>query len=223
MTATVHDVWAAALPPGTQLAGGEAGLGQEVRWIVTLRPRPPGLVGLKGGELVLVAPETLRTLDDRLTLARVVEQLAQAGVVALAVRGQVDTTAVARADALGLPLFAVPAEASLGESEQRALRLLAERQAETHEYNRRIQQQLTELLIAGHELPAIVDRLAHLTRRAVAVEDASGLRHLRRVMWIDERRPRLADEECRASHRQGDRRSDDAGCRAVRAGVRAGG
>src|ERR1044071_8923330 len=79
MSATVHDVWAGALPPGTQLVGGQHGLDREVRWVVTLRPRPPGLVGLKGGELVLVAPETLRALDDRLTLARVVDQLAQAG------------------------------------------------------------------------------------------------------------------------------------------------
>lgn len=171
-------MWAAALPPGTQLAGGGTGLDREVRWVVTLRPRPPGLVGLKGGELVLVDPETLRTLDDRLTVARVVEQLDQAGVVALAIRGHVDMGAVARADALGFPLLVIPSDQSLSDTEQRALRLFSERQSEAHEHNRRIQQQLTELLIAGHDLPAIVDRLAVLTRRAVAVEDAMGIRHL---------------------------------------------
>jgi purine catabolism regulator len=178
MSATVHDVWAGALPPGTQLVGGQRGLDREVRWVVTLRPRPPGLVGLKGGELVLVSADTLKALDDRLTLSRALDQLAQAGVAAIAARGGIDASAMARADALGFPLLSIPADASLGQTEQEALRLLADRQAETAELTRQVQQQLTELLIAGHGLPAIVDRLAVLTRRAVAVEDATGVRQL---------------------------------------------
>src|SRR4051812_29428216 len=178
MSATVHDVWAGALPPGTQLVGGERGLGREVRWVVTLRPRPPALVGLKGGELILLAPETLRVLGDRLTLARAVDQLAQAGVAAIATRGRAEQTAISRADALDVPLLTIPADASLSQTEQVALRLLAERQAETLELQRHLHQQLTELLIAGHGLTAVVDRLAVLTRRAVAVEDAGGLRQL---------------------------------------------
>ncbi len=178
MSATVHDVWAGALPPGTQLVGGQHGLDRDVRWVITLRPRPPGLVGLKGGELVLVGADTLHALDDRLTLARAVDQLAQAGVAAIAARGGIDQAAIARADALGFPLLSIPVDASLSQTEQEALRLLADRQAEAAELTRQVQQQLTELLIAGHGLPAIVDRLAVLTRRAVAVEDASGVRQL---------------------------------------------
>lgn len=215
MSATVHDVWAGALPPGTQLVGGQRGLDREVRWVITLRPRPPGLVGLKGGELVLVGADTLRALDDRLTLARAIDQLNQAGVAAVAARGGIDQAAIARADALGFPLLSIPVEASLTQSEQDALRLLADRQAETLELTRQVQQQLTELLIAGHGLPAIVDRLAVLTRRAVAVEDASGVRQLsgaavslpdrtqvvealertrpRLLAWIDGRRVPAAD------------------------------
>jgi PucR family transcriptional regulator, purine catabolism regulatory protein len=215
MSATVHDVWAGALPPGTQLVGGQGGLDREVRWIITLRPRPPGLVGLKGGELVLVGADTLRALDDRLTLARAVDQLSQAGVAAVAARGGIDQAAIVRADALGLPLLSIPLDASLTQSEQDALRLLADRQAEALELTRQVQQQLTELLIAGHGLPAIVDRLAVLTRRAVAVEDATGVRQLsgaavslpdrsqvvealertrpRLLAWVDGRRVPAAD------------------------------
>jgi purine catabolism regulator len=215
MSATVHDVWACALPPGTQLVAGQGGLDREVRWAITLRPRAPGLVGLKGGELVLVGADTLHTLDERLTLARAVEQLAQAGVAAIATRGGVDEAALARADALGFPLLSIPAQASLSQTEQDALRLLADRQAEALELTRQVQQQLTELLIAGHGLPAIVDRLAVLTRRAVAVEDAGGVRQLsgaavslpdraqvvealertrtRLYAWIDGRRVSAAD------------------------------
>lgn len=215
MSATVHDVWAGALPPGTQLVGGQRGLDREVRWVITLRPRPPGLVGLKGGELVLVGADTLRALDDRLTLARALDQLSQAGVAAVAARGGIDQAAIIRADALGFPLLSIPLDASLTQSEQDALRLLADRQAETLELTRQVQQQLTELLIAGHGLPAIVDRLAVLTRRAVAVEDATGVRQLsgaavilpdrtqvvealertrpRLLAWIDGRRVPAAD------------------------------
>jgi purine catabolism regulator len=202
MSATVHDIWAGALPPGTQLVGGQHGLDRDVRWVITVRPRPPGLVGLKGGELVLLGANTLRALDERLTLARAVDQLSQAGVAAVAARGGIDQAAIARADALGFPLLAIPLEASLTRSEQDALRLLADRQAEALEQTRQVQQQLTELLIAGHGLPAIVDRLAVLTRRAVAVEDASGVRQLsgaavslpdrsQVVEALDKTRPRL--------------------------------
>jgi purine catabolism regulator len=193
MSATVHDVWAGALPPGTQLVGGQHGLDREVRWVVTLRPRPPGLVGLKGGELVLVGADTLRALDDRLTLARALDRLAQAGVAAVAARGGIDASAIVRADALELALLAIPADASLGQTEQQALRLLADRQAETAELTRQVQQQLTELLIAGHGLPAIVDRLAVLTRRAVAVEDSSGVRQLSGAAVALPDRPRVMD------------------------------
>ena len=202
MSATVHDVWAGALPPGTQLVGGQLGVDRDVRWVITLRPRPPGLVGLKGGELVLLGANTLRALDERLTLARAVDQLSQAGVAAVAARGGIDPAAIARADALGFPLLSIPLEASLTQSEQDALRLLADRQAEALEQTRQVQQQLTELLIAGHGLPAIVDRLAVLTRRAVAIEDASGVRQLsgaavslpdrsQVVEALDKTRPRL--------------------------------
>jgi purine catabolism regulator len=215
MSATVHDVWAGALPPGTQLVGGQHGLDREVRWVITLRPRPPGLIGLKGGELVLVGADTLRALDDRLTLARALDQLNQAGVAAVAARGGIDQAAIVRSDALGLPLLSIPLDASLTQSEQDALRLLADRQAAALELTRQVHQQLTELLIAGHGLPAIVDRLAVLTRRAVAVEDASGVRQLsgaavslpdraqvvealertrpRLLAWIDGRRVPAAD------------------------------
>ena len=184
MSATVHDVWAAALPPGTQLAGGQTGLDREVRWVVAIRSRPPGLVGIVG----------------------------------VAARWGVDPSAVALADALELPLFSLPDDTSLGQTEQLALRLIAERQAEAEHFNQLLQQQLPELLISGHGLPAVIDRLAVLTRRAVALEDAGGLRHLRGsvtlpdrklvsaavdlaradvLAWIDDRRPRAADPPSR--------------------------
>jgi PucR family transcriptional regulator, purine catabolism regulatory protein len=188
MSANVHDLWAGALPPGTQVAGGGAGLDREVRWVATLRPRAPGVVGLKGGELVLVSAESLRLLDERLTLARAIDRLAQAGVVAVAARGGIDSAAAARAEALDFPLLALPDETSLEETERVALRLLADRQAEATELAKQLREQLTELLIAGHDLPAIVDRLAVLTRRAVALEDTTGIRHLSGAA-------RLADRE----------------------------
>ena len=51
---TVEQVWRQALPPGTGLVAGEAGLHGEVTWVVTLKPAPPGFESLKGGELALV-------------------------------------------------------------------------------------------------------------------------------------------------------------------------
>ena len=47
---TVEEVWQVALPAGTSLVAGEAGLGREVTWTARLRPRPPGFDALEGGE-----------------------------------------------------------------------------------------------------------------------------------------------------------------------------
>ena len=53
---TVHDVLRLALPPGTTVAGGSAGLLRQVTWVATPRATLPAFVNLRGGKRWLVKP-----------------------------------------------------------------------------------------------------------------------------------------------------------------------
>src|SRR5436309_15747361 len=101
---TVRDL----LMPGEPLDQAEVVAGRNrlhnpVSWAVSLRPYPPAFPRLRGGELALVAAEHLARLDPPTTLADVVRQLVSREAAGMAVRGEVDHTAVQVAEAEGLP------------------------------------------------------------------------------------------------------------------------
>src|SRR6185295_2231532 len=165
-----EEVWARGLPPATTLLAGENGLGRVVSWVAALRARPPGFVGLKGGELALLSMRGLRELDARLTLPEVLERLADAGVAAAAVQGEVPETALTVADRRGLLLLQLPREADLHETERQVTRLLLEQRVDLHRRGHELASQLNELVIEGRGASDLADRLAVLIGRPVALE-----------------------------------------------------
>jgi purine catabolism regulator len=76
-TVTLADILRLALPPGTQVLAGAERLLVPVSWVCTMRPSPPAFPNLEGGELAFVALADLPLLDGRLTLARLVRDLAR--------------------------------------------------------------------------------------------------------------------------------------------------
>ena len=173
---TVEEVWARGLPPATTLAAGQGGLGRKVSWVTSLRTRLPGFVGLKGGELALLSLRGLRELDGRLTLAQVLERLAEADVAAVAVLGELDPAAATTAERHGLPLLALPLEAELPEVERQVTRLLVDERVDLDRRGHELFSQLNELVIEGRGPEGLVDRLAVLCARTVALEDVQGAR-----------------------------------------------
>ncbi len=171
---TVQDVIELALPAGTQVVAGEAGLGREVTWATRLRPSPPAFEHPSGGELVLLPAKVLELLDERLTLEAAVRQLAGFGVAAIAHVGRVTAGARSAADAAGVPLLHLPADADLGALEQRAARLVTDRRREVQKRGQDVGRKLMELAIAGEPLPAMVQALADLVKRPVALESRDG-------------------------------------------------
>ncbi|MHB1132087.1 MAG: helix-turn-helix domain-containing protein [Chloroflexota bacterium] len=172
--ATVGEIWQLALPPGSILVAGEAGLWREINSTARLRPRPPGFEQLSGTEMAFVSLQSMHFLDENLTLAAVVSRLAEMGAAAIAVLGEVDARAVSAADLAGLPLFALPATVAIGDAEQGALRVLTEHQAEINRRAQDAYRQLTELAIAGRGLSAIVERLAQIAGKPAALQDVGG-------------------------------------------------
>lgn len=161
----VAELWREVLPSGTRLLAGMAGLDREVTWPARLRSRTPAFGQLKGGEVALVGLRTLQQLDPSLGLARVVRQVQRAGVVAIVVDGEPPADAVAAADALGLPLLAVPADTSFGDLERAITRQVLERRADLQRRTRVVERELMELAIEGRGVAAIVARLSRAVGR----------------------------------------------------------
>lgn len=129
---TVREVLSLLQRWQARLLAGERGLARPVTWASTMRARFPAFEGFQGDELALLSLATLHTLRIQLvelSLAAVVEQLAEIGVSAVAVAGLADAAsggdnslalddARTRADALGVALIALPASAPLASIER---------------------------------------------------------------------------------------------------------
>jgi purine catabolism regulator len=171
---TVEDVIALALPPGTTVAAGAAGLGREVTWAARIRSSPPAFGHLAGGELVLLPVAILAELDERLHLDEAVRRLAELGVAGAAVLGAIGKPAREAADAAGLPLLALPKGSDVGALERDAARLISERRRAVQHRGQEVLRQLMDLAIAGEPLGDIVQELARISGRPVALEGRDG-------------------------------------------------
>ena len=83
---TVEQVWR-AMPQGTGLVTGESSIYNEVSWVVTLRPTPPGFDRLRGKELALVDTSIANGLG--ITLPYLITSLAEQGASAVGILGEV--------------------------------------------------------------------------------------------------------------------------------------
>ncbi len=171
---TVEDVIKLALPAGTTVAAGQSGLGREVTWATRIRSSPPAFGHVAGGELVLLPVSVLAELDERLQLNDAVNRLAALGVAGVAVLGGVDKLARDAADEAGLPLLELPKGAELGALERDSARLITERRREVQHRGEEVLRRLMDLAIAGEPLGDVVQELARISGRAVALEGRDG-------------------------------------------------
>jgi purine catabolism regulator len=167
---TVEDVITLALPPGTTVAAGAAGLGREVTWATRIRSSPPAFGHLAGGELVLLPVAILAELDEGLHLDEAIRRLAELGVAGAAVLGTIGKPAREAAEAVGLPLLALPKGADVGALERDAARLISERRRAVQHRGQEVLRQLMDLAIAGEPLGDVVQELARISGRPVALE-----------------------------------------------------
>jgi sugar diacid utilization regulator len=178
----------AALPGGTVLLGGRTGLSRAVRGTATFRARTPAFPALHGGELALVSLALLRQVDPNAGLDRLITQLAPAGiagVVLLDVTPPVagaagaDTTLAARAaDEREIPVFLSPTGVTADAIELAVHRRLAGHHEALLRRSQQLQQEFTQLALAGSGMNAIVERLAAVTGFPAAWESPTALEPL---------------------------------------------
>lgn len=167
---TVRDVLRLALPAGTEVVAGSAGLGRQVNWVATLRATLPAFAELRGGELALLSVEAALALDSRLNLATLVRRLGSApvpvaGVVAL---GDIRPEDVAAAEEVRLPLLKLPEGADLRDVEREITRLVTDYEAQFERRSAQLYDLLTQRSLAGQGVPGLLEVLAERTGQSVA-------------------------------------------------------
>jgi PucR family transcriptional regulator, purine catabolism regulatory protein len=171
---SVNDILRHSLPPGTTVIAGHRGLDREVTWATRLRPAPPAFGHLSGGEIVLLPPDVLGLLDERLTLADAIRQLAGFGVAAIAVTGTPEIDAREAADEAAVPLLVLPENVDFSALERETSREIAERRRVIQHQGQEAGRRLMELAIAGESLTELTAELSRLAQRVVALESRDG-------------------------------------------------
>jgi purine catabolism regulator len=171
---TVRDVIEQALPDETSVVAGEQGLVGEVTWATRPRPSPPAFGHLSGGELVLLTPKALSSLDERLTLDAAIRQLAGFGVSAVGFAGRPTAAARTAANLTAIPLIQLPTDADLALLEREAAHLVAVRRREAQRKGSETSRRLMELAIAGESLADLTTALSESAHRDVFIVGRDG-------------------------------------------------
>lgn len=171
---TLAELLRLALPRSTRVLHGQTLLQTPVMWATALRPSPPALPHLAGGELVLIDPNDLQQLDPLLPLSAVIADLAPKHVAAVTVLGAVPDDAIEVARLVGVPLLAVPAEYRLIDVERDVIRAIVNRQAQLERFAALVTQELTNLVLNGATLYQIVQAVARQANCHIAVHDTVG-------------------------------------------------
>src|SRR5579885_3018378 len=169
----VSNLLSDVFPSTAKLLGGARGLQRPVSWAATMRTRPPAFEALRGGELALLSLSRLSALqevDSSLTLAKVVQSLAEADVAAVAVAGldeqplsEEARQAIALADEHSLPLIALPRQPPLTDLERDCIAFVVNHRGA-------LEQQAGEIY---QELLALSLRRAGTMQKGVLLEDSS--------------------------------------------------
>ncbi|MBO9333350.1 MAG: helix-turn-helix domain-containing protein [Roseiflexus sp.] len=171
---TVQDVLRLALPDGSEVVAGNAGLNHQVSWVTTPRATPPAFTNLRGGECVVVATSVLRALDERLTLANLIERLVQVPVAAIAVQGDIPDQARTTAESLRLPLIRLPDSCDIREVEREIQRLISDYDAQIERRAAQLGSVLTQRSLAGVGVNGLLETLVERTGRSLAYYSPAG-------------------------------------------------
>jgi purine catabolism regulator len=196
---TVRDVLRLALPGGTLVSAGAAGLGRQVSWVATLRATLPAFAELRGGELALLAVDAIQALDPRLSLAVLVRRLAQAPVpvAGVIVVGTVTPDDMAAAEEGRLPLVQLPPASDIRETEREITRLITDYEAQFERRGAQLYTLLTQRSLAGAGVPGLLEVLSERTGQSVACYAANGELRTQRGKGS----ARIALQALRPSHR----------------------
>lgn len=168
---TVSEVLRLALPPSTEVVAGGGGLGNAATWARLLRTRPTSLGRIENGEIWLLSTAALQLLGDRRAVARMVNEMASAGVVAFVTPEALGPEVSAAADAAQTPVLCVASDTSLVELEKSILAVLVDRDRAVAQRVQEIYDRLLATLVEDRGLELISNIVAEVTAKAVYLLD----------------------------------------------------
>jgi len=170
---SVHALWSLALPAGTRLAAGEAGLDRAVEWVTSLRAAYPLFGALGPGYLALARLSLARNLDAHLTPSFLVQELHRATAAALVVDEQPDDQAIRLADEGDLPLLVLPDGCDLYQIERDLLRALLDFQGQVSRREAEARERF-QAVFARDGLAGVLDDLAGWVSGAALLRTVTG-------------------------------------------------
>jgi purine catabolism regulator len=163
---TLGELLRLALPKRTEFIGQPDQLAHVVKWAVVVNwPISAATLDVNADDFVLSA-ET-----PQANVAALLETVTPLNIAAVGLIGPLSGEALDVARASNLPIFILPAGASLRSAHQSALTLITNRQAQMSQRAVQVRQQLETLVAEGAGLEAIVWAMADLTRKGVIVQD----------------------------------------------------
>jgi purine catabolism regulator len=168
---TIRDLLRSALPMGTRIVAGQKGLNRVVTWTSVLHTRPPAFPTLEGRELALLSIDALHLLNDKLTLADIVNDLAQMEVAAIGVVGNIDARARAAAEEHAIPLLNLPPGTSLRHVERDVVKVLVGPPPSAEQRGMEIHEQLLQLSTENRGMAALIGAIVDATGKTVVVQD----------------------------------------------------
>jgi PucR family transcriptional regulator, purine catabolism regulatory protein len=168
---TVSEIVRLALPPGTEVAAGARGLGNAATWARLLRARPTSLGRIEQGEIWLLSAAALQLLGDQRSIARMVRDMGQAGVVAFVTSEPLGAEVHAEADAACVPVLRVPNDSSLAEIEKSIVGVLIDRDRAITQRVQEVFERMLATLVEDRGLELISNIVAEVTGKAVYLLD----------------------------------------------------
>ena len=158
---TIEQIWHQVMPPGTKFIHGETGIYDQVSWVVTLRPTPPGFDRLHGSELALIDMNNAVKLGAN--LLSLVSSIVEQGASSFGVLGEITDDVIKYLKTTETPLFSFPSGINLTILEQHISNSIREEKDPLYQKEQDLTATLIDLALAGHGTNAILDKLQKLT------------------------------------------------------------
>ncbi len=169
---TVEDVRKLALPLGTRVVAGDGLLNRLVAWTTVIYPGD-GISSkvLQSDEIILVAPnnsdEDARNTSD----VEIVRWACDHQAAAIVMAASPSPTAIAEANAYGIPVLVLPSGTRIRMVEKQVVSLLVDRKGQIERRGTQIYRQLTQISSRNEGMPELIGTMARLTNKAVVLQD----------------------------------------------------
>ncbi len=168
---TVEDVRKLALPLGTRVLAGDGMLNQPVTWTAIVYPEDSTAArAVQRGEMILVSAPNAKQprVTSDLDIVRWASEMHASAVVLCETASP---AALAEANAYGMPVLILPAGSRIRLVEKAIVSLLVDRKGQIERRGTQVYRQLAQISSRNEGMAEIINAMARLTNKSVAVQD----------------------------------------------------